>query len=650
MIVCSHCQFENPQDNKFCQQCGSPLKVWRVLLTDIQALPLERKVDQEHLSPSQTAAGEGETVPPFNLTEGTFLDPQKRYRLLQDVTISSPGMMEARVVDTQPDQPSPLLEQYDLAPLQSGLKQTDQDYTGTAEEQAVMIPEAAYPYLALQEYFFPSVPELQDAWMTENYSLLLIEDRLSLTRLLEAWGQSSMDPLQQVHGFYTMVELWDKLVPFNGQASLLRLDNLCLDEDQIFCLRQIDRSLTETSHTLQDLGLLWQSLLQVMPQPPGLLVDLAHQVTAKELTSVDDLKQALVAIADQIQTQSDPDPWQEPVSAVSKPTLAATEKTSLDEMDALISAPILDEEAFEVSESVESEDFDDEAEDESTDLATMVLPMKLIGLDESGQTHVGQQRDHNEDAYFIQSALKKQDGIQGQKLEAQALYVLCDGMGGHAGGEIASKLAVETLQTYFTQHWQTDLPSETQLQEAIGQANQVIYERNLQEERSGNARMGTTLLLLLINNTQAVVAHVGDSRLYRYTRRLGLQQITVDHEVGQREIQRGIEPAIAYARPDAYQLTQALGPRDQSELNPGISYLNFTEDTLLILCSDGLSDHDLLETHCQSHLEPMLKGPKSIEEGITDLIDLANEVNGHDNITAVAVKLKVKPNLEKMAY
>ena len=79
--------------------------------------------------------------------------------------------------------------------------------------------------------------------------------------------------------------------------------------------------------------------------------------------------------------------------------------------------------------------------------------------------------------------------------------------------------------------------------------------------RSGSGRMGTTLVMAVVVNHQVVVAHVGDSRLYRLTRQKGLQQITVDHEVGQREIQRGIDPDIAYSRPDAYQLTQALGPR-----------------------------------------------------------------------------------------
>lgn len=159
--------------------------------------------------------------------------------------------------------------------------------------------------------------------------------------------------------------------------------------------------------------------------------------------------------------------------------------------------------------------------------------------------------------------------------------------------------------------------------------------------------MGTTLVLLLIQNTEAAVAHVGDSRLYRLSRRRGLQPLTVDHEVGQREIQRGVEPTIAYSRPDAYQLTQALGPRDENFLNPDVKFMELNEDGVLLLCSDGLSDNDLLELHYQSHLEPLLDQRTNLEQGVNQLIDLANQHNGHDNITAIAVRVKVRPNLDQ---
>ncbi|NER79582.1 MAG: hypothetical protein F6K42_08355 [Leptolyngbya sp. SIO1D8] len=142
-----------------------------------------------------------------------------------------------------------------------------------------------------------------------------------------------------------------------------------------------------------------------------------------------------------------------------------------------------------------------------------------------------------------------------------------------------------------------------------------------------------------------MVAHVGDSRLYCFTRH-GLKQLTVDHEVGQREINRGVEPAIAYARPDAYQLTQALGPRNCDEVLPSVSNLNISQDTLLLLCSDGLSDNDLVENNVETHIKPLLRSRSDLDEGVSNLIDLANNHNGHDNITAIAIRLKVRPNLD----
>jgi protein phosphatase len=149
--------------------------------------------------------------------------------------------------------------------------------------------------------------------------------------------------------------------------------------------------------------------------------------------------------------------------------------------------------------------------------------------------------------------------------------------------------------------------------------------------------------MLLMQNTKLAVAHLGDSRLYRLTPKGGLEQMTVDHEVGQREIAKGLSPSVAYARPDAYQLTQALGPRDADFVHPDINFFEIHEDCLLLLVSDGLSDHDLLETNWQTHLTPLLSSSTNLESGLSDLVDLANEYNGHDNITAILIRVKVSP-------
>ncbi len=236
----------------------------------------------------------------------------------------------------------------------------------------------------------------------------------------------------------------------------------------------------------------------------------------------------------------------------------------------------------------------------------------------------------------------------GRSVQARGLYVLCDGMGGHAAGEVASAMAVETIKRYFQDNWHDQqIPTEETVREAVLLANQAIYDVNQQNARSGNGRMGTTLAMVLIQDTNAVIAHVGDSRLYRLTRKRGLEQITVDHEVGQREMKRGVEQAIAYSRPDAYQLTQALGPRSEQFINPDVQFLELNEDTLFVLCSDGLSDNDLIETHWQTHLAPLLSSRAHLDQGILQLIELANEHNGHDNITAVLIRVKVRPNFDQ---
>jgi len=610
MFVCPHCQFKNPHQNRFCQQCGEPLQHWRAILS-----PLPSTNDSVRLP----------------LASSHLDAQQQRYQLpIPQPEVTSSTEVEFLVLDCQPDMPSAL----------DTLDATEASEQLLEEDTLVDVPRLAYPYLLLQAHFFPAIPDLHTAWQTDTHAVLVIEDRCQWQKLTELWNQDSIAPMERVHWLYEMAELWDALKDWNAQSSLLEWDNLRVDDDQILCLRRLYSAPT-TQHTLQDLGLFWHRLLGQGAQPAApALVDLALAVSNGDITTITDIKTRLAEIAEELPTDAEevttPDALPRssgqgpmPMSAAEEREFLAPEdwdELTLDELD----------EAAEADEAAEGSDY-----------PTMVLPMKLVSLDHIGQTHVGCQRDHNEDFFCALTELCKLDNPQGATLSARGLYVLCDGMGGHAGGEIASALAVKTLQTYFQDHWD-DLPSQSSLRQAIEQANQAIFELNQSESRSGSGRMGTTLVMVMLQNTRAVVAHVGDSRLYSYTRRLGLKQITLDHEVGQREIQRGVEPAIAYTRPDAYQLTQALGPRDSHGIMPSIQYLDIAEDTLLLLCSDGLSDNDLLDRYCDSHVTPLLRSHTDLDEGVAQLIDLANEHNGHDNITVVAIRLKLRPNLEDM--
>jgi protein phosphatase len=282
---------------------------------------------------------------------------------------------------------------------------------------------------------------------------------------------------------------------------------------------------------------------------------------------------------------------------------------------------------------------EDEPE-ESDESPTVVLPKRLTAIEHAGLTHPGKQRPYNEDFFAIETNTKKIEYPHGESISAKGLYILCDGMGGHAGGEVASQMAVETIKNFFDTNWQDTLPEHQTINEAILAANQELYNLNQRNASSGTGRMGTTLVMLLVHDTKAAIAHVGDSRLYSITKQNGLQRLTVDHEVGQREIQRGVEEAIAYARPDAYQLTQALGPRDHNFIKPDIQFFDINQDTLLILGSDGLTDNDLLETYGVNHLLPLLSSTNNLDRGASKLIELANEYNGHDNITAVLVRVR----------
>lgn len=431
--------------------------------------------------------------------------------------------------------------------------------------------------------------------------------------------------------------------------------------------------LSAASLDLSALGRVWQMLVQhlntTLPKSVHMLCD---QLIQREIKSVDAVRSQLSAIAETLQAAEalvvdtlnqnldfetvEYQPLNDPLDDQSSDPLASgitdASSCSTSELETADgSARAASNPLFEDSPPNPDGDFystwDEEDNDDEEDSPTVVLPMSLLGIEDGGRTDIGRRRDHNEDAFSIQLDLSKVETATERTLHARGLYLICDGMGGHAGGEIASALALDVLRKYFATHWRgPQLPPEQTIIEAIRQANQAIYEENQQNERLGSGRMGTTLVMLLLQDTHALVAHVGDSRLYRFSRRLGLQQLTTDHEVGQREIQRGVEADIAYGRPDAYQLTQALGPRDDGFVVPDIEYLELSEDTLLLLCSDGLSDNDLLETHWHSHVEPLLNPNQGLDEGINALIDLGNRHNGHDNITAIAVRVKVRPKTD----
>jgi protein phosphatase len=455
--------------------------------------------------------------------------------------------------------------------------------------------------------------------------------------------------MQILHWLYQMTQLWHALEPWQKQQSLLELDNLRVDDDHTLCLKQLCSNQPNETPTLQDLGNLWRQLFaESQKTQVDAIMQLLVDLEAGKLRHSEEITNRLEAIANELEPPTvDPESTLEELAelAIEQITPMTSPPASAD-----ISASVAPT-RLEVPADLLADDLDSS---EGDDMPTVVLPMQLFALEEIGRTDIGRQRDHNEDYFGIETQVQKLESPSGKTLHARNLYILCDGMGGHASGEVASALAVDTIRKFFKERWQeaaftsTSLPDLETMNQAVQLANKAIFDVNQQNARSGSGRMGTTLVMLVIQDTEAVVAHVGDSRLYRYTRKRGLEQITVDHEVGQREIQRGVDPETAYARPDAYQLTQALGPRDEHFVKPEVQYFELNEDMLLLLCSDGLSDNNLLETNWETHISPLLSSQTNLDKGVSQLIEMANRFNGHDNITAIAIRAKVRPSLDHL--
>jgi serine/threonine protein phosphatase PrpC len=276
--------------------------------------------------------------------------------------------------------------------------------------------------------------------------------------------------------------------------------------------------------------------------------------------------------------------------------------------------------------------------------------LQLQDITYAGKTDVGMQRDRNEDDFVAIFQTRSINGkSQISDRSRRGLFVLCDGMGGHDGGEVASAIAVNFITDQFRPFWIDTLPGEKKLNEIICKANQAIFTKNENEKRKSLRRMGTTLVVLGIHDLDVVIAHVGDSRIYKVTNSPNfeselnleaepkLEQITRDHEVLNQLLDLGVEPEVAQSRPDAHQLTQALGPNPSDRLEPSIDYFTLTESTLFLLCSDGLCDNDVIDDNWRSHLLPILNKEVDLQTGLDRLIELGNNVNGHDNLTAVLV-------------
>ena len=229
-------------------------------------------------------------------------------------------------------------------------------------------------------------------------------------------------------------------------------------------------------------------------------------------------------------------------------------------------------------------------------------------------TDCGSVRPSNEDSFGI-------------SIE-HGVYVVCDGMGGAAAGEVASSLAVgEVLRLLDERDGAT--PLETAVAEAVRDANEAIYSRaEVDFQLNG---MGTTLAGLVTEGQRVLVFNVGDSRCYRLRKRK-LEQISQDHSLVEEQVRMGrITHEEALLSPLRNVITRALGT--QPSVDPDLFELEAEAGDIFLLCSDGLTGEvpDV-------QIEALLSAELPLDEICANLVDAANLAGGHDNITCLLVR------------
>ncbi len=243
-------------------------------------------------------------------------------------------------------------------------------------------------------------------------------------------------------------------------------------------------------------------------------------------------------------------------------------------------------------------------------------------------TDVGVVRDHNEDAAYVDPNHR--------------FFIVADGMGGHAAGEVASAMAVDAVRQFLTDHndqldeFAGNATDEGRkqavglLEQAVRQAHQSVYDRGVAE--SDKQGMGTTLDVLVVAGPEAFIAHVGDSRTY-LVRGGKAAQITTDHTVAEVLVIEGkLSLEEAQISPLRTILVNAIGVAP--DIGVEMAHVQLRQGDLLLLCSDGLHDYFPQEDELAKHLvdnEP--------ENALEALIELAKDRGGHDNITGVVVEV-----------
>jgi serine/threonine protein phosphatase PrpC len=237
-----------------------------------------------------------------------------------------------------------------------------------------------------------------------------------------------------------------------------------------------------------------------------------------------------------------------------------------------------------------------------------------ITLEAAALTHTGKVRSGNEDAY-------------GQCLDA-GVFAVCDGMGGAAAGEVASRIAVDTLLERLCS---VTSPHDRRkaLEDSIAAANRLVYAQATEDDSLRG--MGTTLVAVAIQNGHALIGHVGDSRCYLF-RKGTLIRETNDHSLVDEQVRMGqMTQEDAERSPLRNVITRAVGT--QKTVEADIADLPLEPGDMLLLCSDGLT-----REVPEEGIAAILSQPGTLHDLCQKLIDAANAAGSHDNVTAVLVR------------
>jgi protein phosphatase len=230
-------------------------------------------------------------------------------------------------------------------------------------------------------------------------------------------------------------------------------------------------------------------------------------------------------------------------------------------------------------------------------------------------TDVGRVRDLNEDRFHVSS-----DG---------RLLIVADGMGGHAGGEVASALAVETIVASLSRECRREIDMGARdVGNTLREAFIAAHRRVRQEGRGSHDGMGATLMTALVVGDELWTCHVGDVRCYVHAPS-GFHQITRDHSVVGDLVRQGhLTTEQARVHPSKNEVLQAIGM--PHELSPEVTQRVLGEGDSVLVCSDGL-----WESLSAEELGAILEWEGSVRQRVTQLVDRANYAGGQDNITAL---------------